>query len=51
MVDISVVITFYNQDYNKLFQSLYSVIRQKDISFEIVITYNGSRDFIKDFFE
>ena len=51
MVDISVVITFYNQDYNKLFQSLYSVIRQKDISFEIVITDDGSRDFNKDLIE
>lgn len=48
MSDISVVITFYNQDYNKLFQSLYSIICQNNIDFDIVITDDGSDNFDKN---
>ena len=48
MTDISVVVTFYNQEYTKLFQSLYSAIKQENVSFDIVITDDGSDNFDKE---
>ena len=45
MSNISVVVTFYNQPYEKLFHTLYSIIRQKNSSFDIIITDDGSENF------
>lgn len=47
MVDISVVVVSYNPDYYKLFRTLYSIINQKDINFEIIVADDGSKDFQK----
>lgn len=48
MKDISVVVLTYNPNYNKLFQTLYSIIIQKDVNFEIVISDDGSKNFDKE---
>lgn len=54
-MDYSVIVTTYNFDYNKLFETLYSIIIQKNCTFEIIISDDGSREFnskrIIDFFE
>lgn len=54
-VQISVVFVQYNPDYNRLFFSLYALIHQKEISFEIIIADDGSKidyfDEISDFFQ
>lgn len=43
-MDISVVFCQYNPDYEKVIQSLYSLISQKEINFEIIIADDGSID-------
>lgn len=45
--EMSVVVVTYYPDYNKLFQTLYSIVIQKDISLEIIISDDGTPDFDK----
>lgn len=42
--DYSVVVLTYNPNKTELFQTLYSIIIQKNISFEIIIADDGSKD-------
>lgn len=55
MYDFSVVVCTYNSDIEKLFLTLKSIIRQKNIKYEIVIADDGSRTFdensIKEYLE
>lgn len=44
-LEISVIVATYNPDYNKLFQTLQSIIVQKNSTFEIIITDDGSKEF------
>ena len=44
MFDISVVIASYNPDYDKLFFTLKSIIVQRGINFEIVVSDDGSQN-------
>ena len=43
--DVTVLIVTYNSDLNKLYRTLYSVLRQKNVIFEIVISDDGSDSF------
>ena len=43
--DVSVCVATYHPDYDKLFRTLTSIIRQKGCSFEIVIGDDGTPDF------
>jgi glycosyltransferase involved in cell wall biosynthesis len=55
MLDVSVVVVTYKPDYKKLFRTLYSIVIQKNIDFEIIIADDGSPDFdeekVKDWFD
>ncbi len=51
MCDISLVVVSYNSDYSKLFRTLYSIIIQKNIDFEIIIADDGSENFQKAIIE
>ena len=42
MYDFSVVVCTYNSDIDKLFLTLKSILRQKNITYEIIITDDGS---------
>lgn len=42
---ISIVVLTYNLNYNKLFQTLTSIINQKKIEFEIIIADDGTKNF------
>lgn len=44
MSDISVLVLSYNPDWRKLKRTLLSIILQKNISFEIIIADDGSKD-------
>ena len=44
-LDVTVIVGTYNSDYTKLFQTLYSILLQKDIAFEIIVSDDGSREF------
>lgn len=44
---ITVVVITYNPDYKKLFQTLYSIVIQKNIIFEIIVSDDGTIDFDK----
>lgn len=44
-VKISVIVVTYNPDKEKLIRTLYSIVRQKNICFEIVISDDGTKDF------
>lgn len=46
--DISMIVMTFNPDYDKLFQTLYSLIGQKDIRMQIVVTDDGSDNFSKE---
>lgn len=46
--DVSVIVATYNQDLNKLMSTLLSIIVQKGINFEIIVTDDGSQ---KDYFK
>ena len=48
MHEVSVVVVTYNPDYSKLFQTLYSIIVQKDVDFEIIVSDDGSKSFDKE---
>lgn len=41
----SIIVLTYNPNYNKLFQTLTSIINQKKIEFEIIIADDGTKDF------
>lgn len=43
--DFSVVIATFNPDYNKLFYTINSIIRQHNCEYEIIISDDGSLDF------
>lgn len=47
-IEVSVVFVQYNPDLTKTLLSLYALIQQKEISFEIIIADDGSKE---DFFE
>lgn len=47
-VDVSVVFVQYNPDIKKTLLSLYALINQKDVNFEIIIADDGSKE---DYFE
>lgn len=42
MIQISVVVATYNQEWDALRRTLYSILIQKDVCFEIIITDDGS---------
>lgn len=46
-VDVSVVVLTYNPNYKKLFNTLKSIICQKECNFEIIISDDGSLNFNK----
>ena len=47
-VDVSVVFVQYNPDFKKTLLSLYALINQKDVNFEIIIADDGSK---RDYFQ
>lgn len=53
--DVSILVLCYNPSLEKLFQTLYSIVVQQNISFEIIIADDGSTtkyfDKIKEWFE
>lgn len=50
-VDVSVCVLTYQPDYEKLFMTLTSVIRQQGCSYEIIIADDGTPDFRQDMVE
>lgn len=48
MCDVTVVVLTYNPVFEKLLYTLYSIINQKGVSFDIVIADDGSRIFEKE---
>ena len=46
--DVSIIVATYNPDLNKLMSTLLSIIIQKGIKFEIIVTDDGSQ---KDYFK
>ena len=44
MCDVSVVVLTYNPSWDKLKETLQSIVNQKDISFEIIISDDGSKN-------
>ena len=40
---VSVLLVTYNADWNKLKQTIESIIAQKDVSFELIIADDGSK--------
>lgn len=54
MVQVSIIVVTYNPDKIKLYRTLLSAVQQKDISFEVIISDDGSKEkdflWIKDFF-
>ena len=54
MFDITILVAIYNADINKLIHTLYSIIIQKEVGFEIIVCDDGSRidltDQIEEFF-
>ena len=54
-IDLSAVIVTYNPNTNKLLTTIKSVLIQRDINLEIIISDDGSKTFpekeVKDFFE
>lgn len=42
--NISVIVATYNSDFNKLISTLFSIVIQKNINFEIIITDDGSEN-------
>lgn len=46
-IDISVVVVAYNPDWKQMKSTLESVIKQKEISYEIIIADDGSKDNLK----
>lgn len=51
MVEVSVVVVTYNSDLSKLFLTLKSIIKQKNITFEIIIADDGSEKFDRNIIE
>lgn len=49
--DCTVVVVTYNSDLNKLYSTLLSIIKQKNISIQIVISDDGSFNFEKESLE
>ena len=48
-VEVSVVLLTYKPDWNKLKRTLGSIVMQKDVAFEIIVTDDGSeRDYCED---
>ena len=47
-IEVSVVFVQYNPDLTKILLSLYALIHQKEISFEIIVSDDGSKE---DYFE
>ena len=43
MFDITILVAIYNADINKLIHTLYSIIIQKEVGFEIIVCDDGSR--------
>lgn len=43
--EMTVIVLSYCPDYKKLFQTLFSVVRQKNICFEIIVADDGTPDF------
>lgn len=50
-VDVSICVLTYRPDYEKLFMTLTSIIRQQGCSYEIIITDDGTPDFRQDLIE
>lgn len=50
-VDVSVCVLTYRPDYEKLFMTLTSIIRQTGCSYEIIIADDGTPDFRQDMIE
>lgn len=46
--DISVIVLSYHPDYTKLFQTLHSVIHQKNVDLEVIVSDDGTPDFQKE---
>ena len=46
--DVSVIMAVYETDIKRLFETLYSVLVQKELSFEVIIADDGSKDNHKD---
>ena len=44
-VNVSVIVTTYNSDIQKLYRTLFSTIRQKGLALEIIVTDDGTKDF------
>ena len=42
--DFSVIVCCYNSDYEKLKKTLISISKQKNVSYEIIISDDGSKD-------
>ncbi len=53
--EMSVIVLTYYPDYEKLFQTLHSIVGQRDVSFEIIVSDDGSSEFdsekVKQWFE
>ena len=48
-IDVSVIVTLYRPDLDKTIRTLQSILKQRDINFEIIITDDGSsKDFFKE---
>lgn len=47
-IDFSIIVATYNPNYNKLFQTLISILNQKNSRFEIIVTDDGSLEFDSD---
>ena len=47
-VDVSICVLTYRPDYEKLFMTLTSIIRQQGCSYEIIIADDGTLDFRQD---
>lgn len=50
-VDVSICVLTYRPDYEKLFMTLTSIIRQQGCSYEIIIADDGTLDFRQDLIE
>lgn len=53
-LDYSVVVVTFNPDFSSMIKTLYSIVNQRDVSFEIVVADDGSKidyfDEIKEYF-
>lgn len=44
-IEFSIIVATYNQSYNKLFQTLISILNQENTNFEIIIADDGTKEF------